>query len=123
MSYEITGKIIDITPVNQLSEKFRKREFVLEVKEDSPSVFFNYVKFQLVQEKCELIKESMLNQNATVIFDLKGRKWVKDGKVSYFTNLEAGEIDIISSRSAQPVKEDEPPARFDEAPETDDLPF
>ncbi|MBG0860654.1 MAG: DUF3127 domain-containing protein, partial [Bacteroidales bacterium] len=33
MSFEITGKIIDISPVNQVSDKFRKREFVIEKKE------------------------------------------------------------------------------------------
>ena len=33
MAFEITGKIIDISPVNQVSDKFKKREFVIEKKE------------------------------------------------------------------------------------------
>ncbi len=27
MAFEISGKIIDISPVNQVSDKFKKREF------------------------------------------------------------------------------------------------
>ena len=33
MAFEITGKVIDIFPVNQVSDKFKKREFVIEKKE------------------------------------------------------------------------------------------
>lgn len=32
MAFEITGKVIDISPVNQVSDKFKKREFVIEKK-------------------------------------------------------------------------------------------
>ena len=32
MAFEISGKVIDIMPVNQVSDKFRKREFVIEKK-------------------------------------------------------------------------------------------
>lgn len=33
MAFEITGKVIEISPVNQVSDKFKKREFVIEKKE------------------------------------------------------------------------------------------
>ncbi len=32
MAFEISGKVIDISPVNQVSDKFKKREFVIEKK-------------------------------------------------------------------------------------------
>lgn len=35
MAFEIIGKIIDISPVNQVSDKFRKREFVIEKKKQA----------------------------------------------------------------------------------------
>ena len=58
MAFEITGKIIDISPVNQVSDKFKKREFVIENKESGGgAVFVNYIKFQLIQDKCDLINE------------------------------------------------------------------
>jgi hypothetical protein len=32
MAFELTGKVIGISPVNQVSDKFKKREFVVEKK-------------------------------------------------------------------------------------------
>jgi hypothetical protein len=126
MAFEITGKIIDILPVNQVSDKFRKREFVIEKKESgSGAVFVDYIKFQLIQDKCDLINESFLNEEVRIWFNLKGNKWERDGRVNYFTNLDAWKIEKASS-----VERDQsiqsPPALEDIPPEIDelsDLPF
>ena len=97
MAFEITGKVIDVSPVNQVSDKFKKREFVIEKKETGGSaVFIDYIKFQLIQDKCDLINESFLNEEIKIWFNLKGNKWERDGKVSYFTNLDAWKIERTS---------------------------
>jgi|SRR5450759_779329 single-strand DNA-binding protein len=126
MAFEIIGKVIDISPVNQVSDKFKKREFVIEKKETGGSaVFVDYIKFQLVQDKCDLINESYLNEDIKIFFNLKGNKWERDGKINYFTNLDAWKIEKISSQgkdqSAPPrtTLEDIPP----ENDELSDLPF
>jgi hypothetical protein len=98
MAFEIAGKIIDISPVNQVSDKFRKREFVIEKKETGgAAVFIDYIKFQLIQDKCDLINESFLNEEVKIWFNLKGNKWERDGKINYFTNLDAWKIEKTSS--------------------------
>ncbi len=98
MAFEITGKIIDIAPVNQVSDKFRKREFVIEKKETGGSaMFIDYIKFQLVQDKCDLINESFINEEVKIWFNLKGNRWERDGKVNYFTNLDAWKIEKLSA--------------------------
>jgi hypothetical protein len=98
MAFEITGRIIDILPVNQVSDKFRKREFVIEKKESGGSaVFVDYIKFQLVQDKCDLINESFLNEEVKIWFNLKGNRWEKEGRINYFTNLDAWKIEKMSS--------------------------
>jgi len=98
MAFEITGKVIDIAPVNQVSDKFRKREFVIEKKETGGSaMFIDYIKFQLVQDKCDLISESFLNEEVKVWFNLKGNRWERDGRVNYFTNLDAWKIEKLSA--------------------------
>ena len=72
MSFEITGRVVEVMPVNQVSDKFRKREFVIEKKETGGSaVFIDYIKFQLVQDKCDLINESFLNEEIKVSFNIK----------------------------------------------------
>jgi hypothetical protein len=126
MAFEITGKVIDISPVNQVSDKFKKREFVIEKKETGgAAVFIDYIKFQLIQDKCELINESYLNEDVKIWFNLKGNKWERDGKVNYFTNLDAWKIEKISASmrdqnvSSQTTLEDIPP----ENDELSDLPF
>ena len=126
MAFEITGKVIDISPVNQVSDKFKKREFVIEKKEaGGAAVFIDYIKFQLVQDKCDLINESFLNEEIKIWFNLKGNKWERDGKINYFTNLDAWKIEKISSQGRDPnmpsntVLEDMPP----ENDELSDLPF
>jgi hypothetical protein len=126
MAFEITGKIIDILPVNQVSDKFRKREFIIEKKESGgAAVFIDYIKFQLVQDKCDLINESFLNEDVKIWFNLKGNKWERDGKLNYFTNLDAWKIEKISGQgrdqnvSSGTTLEDIPP----DNEELSDLPF
>jgi len=126
MAFEITGKIIDISPVNQVSDKFKKREFVIEKKESGGSaVFIDYIKFQLIQDKCDLINESYLNEDVRIWFNLKGNKWERDGKVNYFTNLDAWKIEKASAQGREQSSESHP-ALEDIPPENDemsDLPF
>jgi len=126
MTFEITGKIIDISPVNQVSEKFKKREFVIEKKETGgTAVFIDYIKFQLLQDKCDLISESFMNENVKIWFNLKGNKWERDGKINYFTNLDAWKIEKISLQTSD--NEQAPPPSFENMPpdidDLSDLPF
>lgn len=126
MAFEIVGRIIDILPVNQVSDKFRKREFVIEKKETGGSaVFVDYIKFQLVQDKCDLINESFLNEDVKIWFNLKGNRWERDGKVNYFTNLDAWKIEKLTGQGrdqnvpSNQALEDLPP----DNEELSDLPF
>jgi hypothetical protein len=125
MAFELTGKIIDISPVNQVSDKFKKREFVIEKKETGgAAVFVDYIKFQLIQDKCDLINESFLNEEVKIWFNLKGNKWEKDGKINYFTNLDAWKIEKNSSdrQHIQGNNEINPP-EIDDLSDLSDLPF
>lgn len=126
MAFEITGKVIEIYPTVQVSDKFRKREFVIEKKEaGGTAVFIDYLKFQLVQDKCDLINESFLQEEIKIWFNLKGNKWERDGKINYFTNLDAWKIEKASGQGREqnfPTNkplEDIPP----ENDELSDLPF
>jgi hypothetical protein len=126
MAFEIIGRVIEILPVNQVSDKFRKREFIIEKKESGGSaVFVDYIKFQLVQDKCDLINESFLNEDVKIWFNLKGNKWERDGKVNYFTNLDAWKIEKMTSQGrdqnvpSNQALEDLPP----DNEELSDLPF
>jgi hypothetical protein len=126
MPFEITGKVIEVLPVIQVSDKFKKREFVIEKKESGGgAVFIDYIKFQLVQDKCDLINESFLQDEVRVLFNIKGNRWERDGKINYFTNLDAWKVEKTSSLSTGQESQSLPPLE-DYTPDNEelsDLPF
>lgn len=98
MSFEITGILVEKYPIVDVSGKFRKREFVISTSENSNGFeFTDYIKFQLTQDRTNLIEKYSTGDQLKVSFNLRGRKWEKDGNLTYFTNLEAWKIDKISS--------------------------
>lgn len=104
MSFEISGRITEVFQTQQVTDKFKKREFILEVKESSASgfEFVEYIKFQAVQDKCSLLDGLNPDDQVKVHFNLRGRKWEKDGQTSYFTNLDAWKIENERSTSLDP---------------------
>lgn len=105
MSFEIKGRLAEIFETQQISDKFQKREFILEIKETSSGgfEFVEYIKFQAVQDKCGLLDALQIDDTVKVSFNLRGRKWEKDGKVSYFTNLDAWRIEKEQSTNESPI--------------------
>ena len=126
MSYELVGKLIEKFDVVQVSDKFKKREFVVEKEEMvGTSTFTDQIKFQLTQDRCGIVDEYNVGNEVKVSFNIRGRKWEKDGRVNYFTNLEAWRIESAVAENATPMNE-APPITMDDSPadsEEDDLPF
>lgn len=103
MSLQVTGKIVLIEPTNVVSDKFKKREFVLELKDGE---YTNFAKFQAVQAKCDIMDKFNAGNEVTVHFNIKGNKWEKDGKVNYITNLDAWKIEA-SGTSFNPERDED----------------
>ena len=103
MAFEITGKLFLKEETNIISDRFKKREFVvLKEENNGGSIFTEYIKFQLTQDKCSLIDSAQLQDDIKVSFNIKGTKWEKNGNVSYFNNLDAWRIEKVSADSAEP---------------------
>lgn len=125
MAFELTGKLIEKFDTQDVSEKFKKREFVVEFQDNPNLSFSESIKFQLTQDRCNLMDNYQVGQDLKVSFNLRGRRWEKDGKVSYFTNLEAWRIEAASSapaQSGQPLP-DAGAQGFDPNDSSSDLPF
>ena len=111
----ITGKIIEINDLQQISESFKKRSFVLEYAENIQ--YPEYISFELIQDKCSIIDEFHQGDHVTVHFNLRGRKWTNpDGVVKYFNTLQAWRLEKISN---QDMSSD----HSSYLEEQDDLPF
>lgn len=99
MSLSISGSILEIMDTQQIKETFRKREFVVEYTENPQ--YPEFIKFELIQDKCSLLDAYKVGDKVTVNFNLKGRKWTdREGQVKYFSSLQAWRIEIESA--AQP---------------------
>lgn len=97
MSLEVTGKLIEKYDTQQVSDKFKKREFVLELEEViNGNIYTNYAKIQLVQNKCDILNPYNLGDKVKVSFNIKGNKWTRDNKVNYITNLDAWRIEAAT---------------------------
>ncbi len=105
MSFEINGRLAEKYETQQISDRFQKREFILEIKSTGTSgyEFVDFIKFQSTQDKCSLLDQFNVDDQVKVAFNLRGRKWEKDGQVSYFTNLEAWRIEKIQNETGEPT--------------------
>ena len=84
--FSIKGKLYEIFETKLLTEKFRKREIVIEYK---PNIQYpQYIKFDLQNDNCNLIDAFNIHDEVEVFFDLKGKPYTtKTGETTYFTNL------------------------------------
>src|SRR6186713_1566337 len=100
--YQISGKIHLIRPEQVVSEKFRKREFVLVTGGTYPQ----YLSFQLTQNNCAQLDAVANGDMVKVNFDVKGREWkAPTGEIKYFNSLEAWRLERESSgASGQPAE-------------------
>ncbi len=107
MSFEINGRLAEKFETQKVSDRFQKREFVLEIKSTGNSgyEFVDFIKFQSTQDKCSLLDQFNIDDLIKVAFNLRGRKWEKDGQVSYFTNLEAWRIEMAQNKTDDPTVE------------------
>jgi hypothetical protein len=124
MSYEITGKLVAVFDIVQRTETFKTREFVIEKSEDiGGRVITNYVKFQCVQDKTAMPDRFNLGDDVKVQFNIKGTKWVKEGRENYITNLDAWRMETVklgqTGADDRVNYNDMPPP----ADTVDDLPF
>ncbi len=125
---EIKAKLLEIFNTQQISQSFRKREFVVEFAENPQ--YPEFVKFELIQDKCDLLDSMKAGDMVNVSFNLKGRKWTDpQGQVKYFNSLQAWRITPEQASAPAAGGATAPPPAANDEPEwlasgeDDDLPF
>ena len=98
-SYEIKGKLVVKEDEVQISGSFKKREFVIEVINERDEKWNDFIKFQLTQDKCALIEPLKIGDEINVSFNVRGRKWEKEGKVNFFNSLECWKLEVVNAAS------------------------
>jgi hypothetical protein len=97
MAFDIKGKLHVISDTKQVSERFSKREFVLEVEDGK---YPQFIQLQLTGDRCTAIDGFQVGDQLSVTFNLRGREWRSgSGEVKYFNSLDVWKVDNLSIKT------------------------
>ena len=100
MGIEVTGKLHVIMETKQVSERFTKREIVVEVT-DNPK-YPQFVQFQLTGDRCSLADDLRVGDSVRIEFSLRGREWRSpQGETKYFNSLDIWKIEPARQGQSQ----------------------
>lgn len=132
---KIVGTIQHIGQTQIVSDKFQKREFVIQTDEKYPQM----ISMQLTNDKCSLCDNLKFGDAVECMINLRGREWMdpKTSQKRYFNTIECWSMSFASQSFAertqqqmvtktepqsQPVKTPSPDP-LDQLVGDDDLPF
>lgn len=125
--YQLTGIVKVLNDTQQITDTFKKREFVVT---DNSSQYPQDILFQAVQANTDKLNDINVGDAITVSFNLRGREWTSpQGEVKYFNSLDAWNIVKQDQSSGAAPQGGSAPSTPSASPETqleegdDDLPF
>jgi hypothetical protein len=102
MNYEYDGILHKILPKIVTSSGFSKHEFILKTEEQYPQL----IKFELRNDKCDLINSFNSGNNIKVSFNLRGKTWIDPtGKEIYFLSLVVWKIKKLENGYQVPIND------------------
>lgn len=117
-----TGRIHALFDAQQVTQRFRKREFVLELG-DNPR-YPQFVMFQLTGDRCENLDGFSAGEEVRVEFSLRGREWQSpQGETRYFNSLDVWTIERLGAGGGSGPPPDDDIPMPTEPPPDDDIPF
>ena len=102
MAFATEGIVHRVFETENKTASFQTREFVIKLEGNYPQ----FIKFQLTQDKCDIISNYKEGDKIKVHFDLRGREW----NDKYFTNLNAWKVETVAQEAA--VEASGPPQEF-----------
>ena len=88
----IQGKLIEIFDTIQITETFKKREFI--IQDNKNPEYPEFIKIELIQDKVDLLDTLNVGDEINVLINIKGRKWEdKEGKIKYFNSIQGWKIE------------------------------
>ncbi len=92
---QLSGIIKVINETQNVSDKFRKREFVLTTDMDKP--YPQHILIQLTQDKTELINNYQIGDEIKVDININGKEWNGPEGIKYFNTINGWRIELIKS--------------------------
>ncbi len=109
---EVKGVIYSIGQTQVVSDKFSKREIVVQTEGEH----LQSILIQFTQDKCSVLDAYQVGNRVNVAINLRGKLWTgKDGVEKCFNTIEGWKIELLEGGQSN---------QNTEAPqETNDLPF
>jgi len=115
---EIQGIVKNVGSTQEISDKFKKRELIIETSDQYPQTYC----VEFTQDKVDLINDIVEGQEVNVKINLRGRSWTNpQGVTKYFTSINGWKIDVVESVAVPTPPQIPTPA--EQAAADDDLPF
>ena len=112
MAYKLTGTVLLIGDTVTLPSKsgtpFTKRDLVITVRKFDPYTGVpseepgNTPKFTFMSANCQLLDNIKVGYIVTVLFDIAGRSYEKDGKTEYYTDVRPFKVELQRQSYQQP---------------------
>lgn len=119
MAYKITGTVLHIGDTISLPSKsgtpFSKRDLVITVRKFDPYTGVpsedpgNTPKFSFMNSNCQLLDNIKVGDIVTVLFDINGRTYEKDGRTEYYTDVRPFRVEQQRQAYQQPQATPQPP--------------
>jgi len=100
--YDMRGTIHLIMAPEQKTEKFKKRELIIKVVNKGSNTYTEYIKFQCINEKIDLLNDLAEKDLVLINFIITGRKYGDPGNETYYTNNVVEKIGVISRHATGP---------------------
>ena len=92
----IQGKLIEIFDTIQITETFKKREFI--IQDNKNPEYPEYIKVEVIQDKVALLDNINIGDEINVLINIKGRKWEdKEGNKRTSYSIVADNFNFLGS--------------------------
>ena len=115
--YEMAGTVAVVMDKQTFASGFEKREFVVDDDDDK---YPQFIKFEVIKERCALLDDASEGDKVSVRFRIRGNEY----KGKYYNNLAAFEVAVEKAQPA-PMPADATPtdqATIDQCSADMDLP-
>jgi hypothetical protein len=95
--FKVQANVKSVGQTVSVSEKFSKRELVVEIPDDK---YPQIVQFEATQDKCQLLDSIGSGQQVEITFALRGREWTNaSGETKVFNTLNLVRIEAVGGSS------------------------
>jgi hypothetical protein len=121
----ITGTIEKIMPVQEINDKFKKRDIVINTGGDYPQ----QILVQFTNDQCALFNSILEGEHVVIDANLRGREWTnpETGQIRYFNTIQGWRIQTVDGNAKpQPQPNSTEQSVLEDATKNetdDDLPF